>query len=153
MSIQVYHTGIVRNGKPYFDLFKLYNAELLQLEGKRFQMTIQKEHVPKTQAQRGYYFGGIIRKSCMSTESFGGWEFDEIDNYLRRSVRTRKKVVVNKEGEERTVDFVDADIEHYTKDEMAQYINDVLDYLALYHEIHPLEASKYKYGKYIQYKT
>lgn len=147
--IQVIHTGIVENNRLKFDRIKLFDAEVAKLEGQRFELTLAKEYARPTRSQFAYYFGGIIKGTCMKTTLFEGWTYREIDDHIRTELRNHHKILVLPTGKEK-VSVATDDIENYTKEEMTLFIDDVLNYLATL-EIFPLGPDQYKYDKMLQY--
>lgn len=150
MDVQIKHKGTIINGKKVYDFPKVHQARLDSLEGKRFEETLEAEHEKVTKYQWGYYFGGIIKGTCMNSEIFNGWTFNEIKKGLLTSLRTTDKVVIFPNGNEKIMKYTD-DLKQYSKSEMVKYIDDVLNFLAEL-EIHPLPPDYYKYGVNMQIK-
>lgn len=150
MDVTVLHKGTVKNGKIIYDFPKLYNAKLALLEGKRIDSWLEIEHEPVTKYQWAYYYGGIIKGTCMKSTAFAGWTYDEIHQAIVAHLRTNTKVVVFPDGSESVMNYVD-DLRQYSKGQMAIYIDDVLNFLAE-REIYPLPPDHYKYGINLQIK-
>lgn len=140
---KIIHCGNVRNGKLFFDLPKLWQHNVDKLDGKRFEIIIDKEWERPSKSQYGYYYAGIIRATCMKTTLFEGYSEDEIHETLLHLVRSQKKILVKKDGSEE-ITIVKANFRRYSRDEMATYINDVLNWLAT-EDIHPLAPERYAY--------
>ena len=138
--------GTVENGKRMYDHPELKTAILQELEGKRFEEIIKKEHAEKTINQLGYYFGGIIAGTCMKMNIFGGWTKSEIDIHLRTILRSYKAVRIVK-GKATIEDRYD-DIGEYSIDDMSLFLEDVISYLAT-ENIFPLAPEDYNLKKYI----
>jgi hypothetical protein len=150
MDVSVKHKGVVRNGKPIFDMPQLFQSKVDSLEGKRFDLLMEPEHEKVTVSQWAYYYGGIIKGTCMKTEAFAGWTDKEINQAILNHLRTSIKIVLFKDGSESTMSYVD-DLKQYSKTEMVLYIEDVLNFLAE-KEIYPLPPDNYKYGVNLQIK-
>jgi len=150
MDVKVIHKGTIKNGIKCYDYPKVYQANLDSLEGKRFEETLELEHEKVTSLQWGYYYGGIIKGTCMKTETFRGWPYKDIEEAIRKHLRTTDKVVVFPDGSQNVMQYTD-DLRQYSKDEMVIYIEDVLNFLAE-KDIHPLPPDYYKYGVNVQIK-
>jgi hypothetical protein len=151
MDVTVLHKGTVRNGIIVYDYPKLYSGKLKSLEGKRVDVSLELEHEPVTKYQWAYYFGGIIKGTCMKSTAFAGWTYDEIHQAIVAHLRTNTKVVVFPDGSENILRYVD-DLKQYSVGQMAVYIEDVLNFLAE-KDIHPLPPDHYKYGVNLQIKN
>ncbi len=144
-EVKIKLKGTVTNGKRIYDRPEIKKMLLDELEGKRFEEIIQKEHIDKTGQQLAYYFGGIIAGTCMRCESFGGYTKNEIDHHFRTVLRPYKASrLVN--GRMTVEDRVD-DIGAYSIDEMSLFLEDVLNLLASY-GINPLPSDQYLLKKY-----
>lgn len=150
MDVQIIHKGIITNGQLIFDYPLVYTEKLKQLEGKRFDLSLEIEHEKVTTSQWGYYYGGIIRGTCMQTTTFETWTAEEIHEALLATLRTNKKVVIYPNGTEKIMEYTD-DLKQYNKSQMAAYIDAVMNFLAEM-DIHPLPPDYYKYGVNIQRK-
>jgi hypothetical protein len=137
--------GYVHNGKRVYDHPDIQKMVLDELEGKRFEELIKKEHVSKSSKQLGYYFGGIIAATCMKAEKFGGWTRDEIDDFLREILRPYK--VVRSVNGKMTVEDKTDSLADYSVEEMSLFLEDVLNFLAT-EDIHPLSSEDYNLKKY-----
>jgi hypothetical protein len=145
--------GTVVNGVRMYYRSQLHNSRLKQLEGKVFEETLEIKYEEKTDDQRGYYFGGIIRATCMETEAFEGWTFDEIRNELegRYLSYATTKTIKKLDGQEITTEVKGRDsIADLSKKKMSEFINNVLNFLATL-EIYPLSPEEYLTGKYQSY--
>lgn len=142
---QIILTGIVKNGRRIYNKPELLQRVLNDLDGRDFEEYITERPEGKTPSQRAYYFGGIIKKTCMESEPFRGWSFDEIDHFFRQkfiSYKTTKSI----EGIEITFNVVD-DISSLSKKKMSEFIDRVIQFLDE-HEIKVLSPGEYYYGKY-----
>ena len=149
MEVQIIHKGTIQNGKKIYDFPNVYQAKLDQLEGKRFEETLELEHEKVTKDQWAYLYGGIIRGTCMKSEMFSKWTFDEIRESLVEHLRTGIKIVI-KDGKSFPEKYED-DLKQYSVQEMSSYIEDVLNFLGEL-DIHPLPPDYYKYGVNLQFK-
>jgi len=69
MKLIIRHHGRIREGKLIWDIPKLYNQNILELEGQDITMEIKKRHRKATHSQYGYYRGAILG-SCYQSEMF-----------------------------------------------------------------------------------
>lgn len=149
-DIEYQFLNLIKNGRICPDYPLAWKAYLLQHEGQKVYMSITPERfVPKSKEQLAYYMGGIIRGTLMRTTKFEGYSHPEIDKVIRRAVREETAVLIDKKGNEETFKFTNAEIEKYDIKEMSNFINDVLDWLAIKFDIHPLPPEYYKQGKYL----
>lgn len=139
--------GTVKNEKLIFDYPHLYYKKVISLEGKRFEMVLNKEEKNKTRSQFGYYFGGIIEATCLQSSEFEGWTKDEVHQYLISTLRSYPKQIIYADGRREIVRFVES-IEDYTLDQFSLYIDDVIKFLSVHHGISVLSPEDYKYEKY-----
>lgn len=139
--------GKIENGKVLFDYPTLFESRKSMLEGNRFQMTFDAEEKPKTPSQLGYYFGGIIEATCMQSTAFEGWTKDEIHEYLVKRLRSYPKELHYPDGH-KEIENCTEEVRDYKMDEWAKYIDDVIRYLTMHHQITPLSPEDYKYEKY-----
>ena len=133
--------GEVRNGKKIHDRPELYQMQLNDLEGKRFEEVIRPEHVPPSPNQRAYYRAGIIRMACMKSNFFAGYTEEEIHQELMRTLRAYIKNI-NDTDHEFTQEY-----SAFSKEQHALYIDDVLNWLAM-HEIYPEPPENFKFNRY-----
>jgi len=82
--------GIIKEGKAVFDDRLIFDLFAKRLEGKRFELTLQKESEDGTDSQRGYWFACIVR-AAVNEGDFKGWTADEIDGYLCKKFLTVDK--------------------------------------------------------------
>ena len=146
MEVIVRHKASVRKGKISFRKPIVNQNNIERLEGKDIYVMYEEVYDPKTTDQLGYYFGGIIRATCMETELFGGWEFNDIDREFRTMFLTFTKYKELGNGEKVPIIYVD-ELRDLSKTRMSKFTENVLNWLAI-HEIYPLEPEEYKLGKY-----
>jgi len=149
-KIKLYHYGKVVNGvKKYYDS-KLQQGQLQSLEGKEFQEYIEEKVYKPTTDQHGYYRAGIIGE-CLQSESFGGWERDEIDDFFCDMFLCYNKVRVirQKDGPEITKQVrIDVTTGDLSKKEMQEFIDKVIAYLNVEENIIVKSPQEYYNGKY-----
>lgn len=97
------------------------------------------------------FFFGVIIPAMIETNEFGGWLKREVEQYLLFKLRSSKKSVIDKEGNERVVSFHEK-IEDYNRSRMAEFINDVLNYLATEHDIHFEDPANYIESRSLPHK-
>lgn len=82
--------GTIKDGQPVWDNPEICKRWIKRLEDQRFEATFQKESKSGTEAQRGYYFGCIV-KGAVNEGDFQGWTAEEIDGYLVKKFLTIDK--------------------------------------------------------------
>lgn len=147
-EVQIYHNGIVRNGRIVYDRPLFYTSELARLEGKNVRVIIEEQKERKTVPQLAFYFGGIIRKTCMGSTLFEGWMEEEIDQFFRKRFLSYIKTIHFSDNTVTPVQVIN-ELRDLTKEEMTLFINHVIQFLAE-NGIEVLEPEMYKYNKYLQ---
>jgi len=139
--------GIMRNGRMVHDHPELFRKYKDSLEGKRVDLTLLEERKPKTRSQLGYYFGGIIEATCMTSNVFAGWTKEEIHEYLMTKLRSYSKEIFYPDGHREILSCHDR-LEDYDLDQTKQYIDQVIIFLNMTHGLVVLDPDEYKYEKY-----
>lgn len=151
-QIKYVHRGYVResDGVIILDHPSMYASKLHLLRGKRFSMVLEEEKEKPNQSQFAYYFAGIIRAECMSSESFAGWTENEIHIHLLKTITSYNKTLIYPSGQEVVVECHDTreDFKSYSKEEMSRYISLVISYLNTELSIFPKDPEQYKFEKY-----
>jgi hypothetical protein len=82
--------GVVRDGMMIHDedAREYLAVRLHQLEGQRYEMSLEKERKHRSARQRGYFYGVIV-ETMISNEPFAGWTQEEVrlwivENYAPR---------------------------------------------------------------------
>ena len=145
------HYFKVVNGKFIFEDREMFDFVKHNLEGERGYAIIKPVEQDISPNQFAYYFGGIIRKECMSSNAFAGWKEGEIHNHLLKEVDGNTKPVKGKDGIIRYIETV-PDFSLYGKKKMAEYISKLIPHLQMEYDIHPKPSDHYKYNKF-QLKT
>lgn len=125
MKIQIKHTGIIKNGKPIWDLPDLYQQQMWELEGKQFTMTIKETHKKVTMSQHNFY-RGIILPVCYESEFFRSYDNkDQIhDEYFAPRFLGYKKMIDLPAGKQEIM-FIRS-LADFSITEMADYITKVI---------------------------
>lgn len=119
----------VRNGSIIYKNETIFSSQIRKFEGKNVVITIENDSPPISEDLYAFYFGIIIRKECLGSDSFMGnfyseKELHEIFQYkLRRWVKTN---TIN--GKTEVTEKVD-DVLQYSQEDFAKYINDLKIYL------------------------
>lgn len=141
------HFFIVKNGILIYEDADMLKYKMLNLEGKRGFATIQEVIPGPTTNQFAYYFGGIIRNECLSSNTFAGFTEHEVHEILFSELRSHTKVVEMADG--RTiVKTVTDDFSKYDKDDMTLYIQELIPHLLNDYGIVVKPSEYYKYNKY-----
>jgi len=146
---EILFTGEVKNQQCVFDKPLWWNENLKCLEGKRFDLTICEHKRTKSPPQLALYFGIIIKKYCMLNSQFAGWEWFEIDKYIRDNVASYPKTFQWADGRQRTI-IVNDEISGYLVDQMNVFIEKVLQFLAEQHDIYIDDPVNFKLNKYLK---
>lgn len=126
-----------------------------QLNGKRGYAIIEEEVDKASSNQFAYYFGGIIRHECMSSNVFAGMTEKEIHNHLLFEVLGDVRNVLIPDGTTKVMNCIpDFDDIKDSKKKMTDYLEKLIPHLQLEYGIHVKPADQYKYNKYyIKSKT
>lgn len=145
MDVQIMHLGTSKNGtfRPYKP--ELLKSDYLQYDDQPCYIAIYPYVEAKSKDQLGYLHGGIIRGTCMKTEYYGGWTAKEIYNDFCQ--RFAEETVYKERGGLIYELKVRDSIKDYSKKRMAEFITDILNFLAM-EDIHPLSPEEYIIGKY-----
>ena len=141
------HYFTIVNGKFVWEDLDMLNYKRKSLEGKRSYAIIKEVKHNITPNQYAYYFGGIIRKECMASDTFQGLSEKEIHQILFHELRSSTKGVKLPDGTTKLVEVTD-DFGVYSKEEMARYIDEVIALLQTEYNIYPKPATHYKYNKF-----
>jgi hypothetical protein len=147
-EVQIYHYGTVKNGRIIYDRPVFYQAELQKLDGKDVKVVIEERKEKKTIPQLAFYFGGIIRKTCLESTLFEGWMDEEIDQFFRHRFLSYIKTMRYPDNTSAAVKVIN-ELRDLSKDEMTMFISHVIRFLNE-NGIEVLEPEMYKYNKYLQ---
>lgn len=142
------HFFTVRNGKYIWDDPDMFRAVRMQMEGRRGYAIIEEEKGQKTLNQLGYYFGGIIRHECMSSDVFAGYTDRQIHSILFGLLRSETKGVKLPDGSVKLVN-VSEDFSKYKIDDMTAYLEELIPFLQTEFDIHPKPPSHYKENRFL----
>ena len=140
------HYFKVINGVFVWEEPDVFDYVKKSMEGKRGYALIDEVENDPTPNQYAYYFGGIIRKECMNSESFAGWTEMEIHDFLLREVEGSVKIVKTSEGNKAFIGS--PDFASFKKRKLALYVSKVIAYLQTELDIHPKPPEHYKYNKF-----
>lgn len=141
------HLFRVINGKFIWDNPQTFDLKKQNLEGRHGYAIIEILEDDISPNQWAYYFGGIIRKECMSSNCFASWSEKEIHNHLFKELRSKEKGIHQLDGTIKMVTITD-DFSAYKKGDMAKYIEELIPHLNMNYGIYPKPASHYKYNKF-----
>lgn len=144
-SEAIIHYGKIVNGQKVYYHPKLLGAVIQSLEGKEFQEIIAKKEEKPTTDQHGFYRGGII-KECTMHSDFAGWTRKEIDKYFCQMFLSYNVEKIVK-GERKIITVIESTGD-LTKDEMKDFIDKVIRYLAINHNLIIKDPKDYYNGKY-----
>lgn len=117
--------GKITNNRLFVaDRQKMYDSHLQGLSGERVEIIIRKEKRKATTNQFKFYFGGIIKGTCMKSTLFAGWSAESIDHYFRYRYAFTMKKSNGKEQRETH------DLALYSTDDMIKFIDQVIAELA-----------------------
>ena len=125
----------------------MFRYKKLSLEGRRGYAIIEQVTGEVTPNQYAYYFGGIIRKECMVSNTFQGLSEKQVHQVLFAELRSSVKGIKCLDGTTRLV-TVTEDFEAYGKESMRKYIEELIPHLNTEYRIFPKPAEHYKYNKF-----
>jgi hypothetical protein len=126
---QIKHYFKCSNGNLTFELPNVHTAQMQLLEGKKGYVVYTIEEEKITPNQRAFYYGGIIRGECMSSDAFKGFHSVEaISDYLVSELRTYVNIISYPDGTEKPIKVRD-DISKYNIKQFAAYIEEVIAFL------------------------
>lgn len=146
-QLEFKHHFRVEEGKFIFEDPEMFEFYKRKFEGRRGYSVIFETIDDPTPNQYAYYFGGIIRKECMQSNTFAGWTEKEIHRFLFRNVMGILTLIKLRDGSTRTVEKV-PDFDSIGKEGMREYISQLIPYLQIEFDIHPKPAEHYKYNKF-----
>jgi len=141
------HFFTVINGKFIFEEEDMLEFKRKNLEGRRGYAIIERVESDITPNQYAYYFGGIIRKECMKSETFQGLSEKQVHQVLFADLRSTVQGIKMPDGTTRMVTITE-DFSRYKQDDMRRYIEELIPHLQVEYDIHPKPADHYKYNKF-----
>lgn len=144
---QYKHFFKVVNGKFVWEEKDMLDYKRKALEGKRSYAIIEEQQDKISTNQYAYYFGGIIRRECMTSNTFHGLSDKEIHQILFSELRSTMKGILLLDGTTRLVQ-VSEDFSSYGKKAMSKYIEELISYLNTEYEIYPKPAEHYKENRF-----
>lgn len=143
------HYFTVVGNKFLWEDQEMFRLKKKLLNGKRGYAIIEEEVDKASSNQLAYYFGGIIRKECMNSNTFAGMKEKEIHNHLLFEVRGTTRNVLMPDGKTKLMELIpDFDEIKDNKKEMSKYLEEVIAKLQVEYNIFPKPAEHYKYNKY-----
>jgi hypothetical protein len=143
------HFFTIVNGKFVWEDKNMLDLQRKLLEGKRGYAIIEEEVDKASSNQLAYYFGGIIRRECMNSNTFSGMGEMDIHNHLLLEVMGTVRSIILKNGETKLVNSVpDFNKIKDNKKKMTEYLEKLIPHLAIEYDIHVKPASMYKYNKF-----
>lgn len=147
------HFFKIVDGKYIWDEPDMFEYKRKALEGKRGYAIIEETDEEISPNQYAYYFGGIIRKECMVSETFQGLTEKQVHQVLFSELRSTTKGILMPDGSTKTV-MVSEDFDRYKKKDMILYLEELIPHLNTEYNIWPKPASHYKYNRfYFNQKT
>lgn len=146
-SINIKHFGYVKGGKAIFHAKELYDRQLLQLEGKEFELIIKERKRKVTISQFNYLFGAIL-PTCHASEMFAHYDKPEdiYEDYFAPKYLSFKKQVVLPDGRKNIITKYRS-LTDLSVPEMAAFIEKVLADCAM-NGIEVLDPESYKNKQY-----
>lgn len=116
------HKFRVENGNMKFVDLPKFRSNLDEMEGHYGYIALLEEDAKPTPSHRGYYWGVLI-PAALKTEEFGGWDKNDVHNYLKGKVGVKTTTKMNVK-------------------EFAEYVERAKDILAT-HDVYVEEIDKY----------
>jgi hypothetical protein len=143
------HYFTVIDEKFVWDDLEMFRLIKKTLDGKRGYAIIEEEVDKASSNQFAYYFGGIIRRECMSSNVFAGMSEKEIHNHLLFEVLGSVRNIAMGDGTTKVMNCIpDFDQIKDSKKQMTEYLEKLIPHLATEYNINVKPASMYKYNKY-----
>lgn len=143
------HFFNVKGGKYIWEDPEMFRLKKSMLEGKRGYAIIEEEVENASRNQLAYYFGGIIRKECMSSDCFAGFKEKQIHLFLLSEIRGEMRNIRLPNGKTKLTEVLpDFDVISGNKAEMSKYIEEVIAKLATEYNIYAKPAEHYKYNQF-----
>ena len=146
-QLQYKHYFTVRKGVFEFEDKEMFEYKRRNLEGKKGYAIIEEVEKEITPNQYAYYFGGIIRRECMSSDIFSGFTERQIHHILFSELRSTTRGIELPDGTTKIVTITE-DFEKYKQEDMRKYIDELIPHLQVNYNIHPKPSSHYKYNKF-----
>ena len=141
------HKFSVINKQFIWDDRQMFDYKRMSLDGKRGYAIIEELGEEISVNQWGYYFGGIIRRECMASNTFSGLTDKEIHQILFAELRSQEKGIEMPDGRVKLVTITE-DFSAYKKKDMVAYIDELIPHLNVNYGIFPKPASHYKDNKF-----
>lgn len=152
-GLQFKHKFKVVSGKFVWDDLEMFKYVQRNLEGKHGYALIEEEEDDISPNQYAYYFGGIIRRECMISNTFAGMTEMEIHQVLFNELRSHTKGILLPDGRTKLVTVMD-DFSSFKKADMAKYIEELIPLLNTEYNIWPKPSCHYKDNRfYLKQKT
>ena len=141
------HFFKVVDGRFIWEELDMFEYKRKVLEGKRGYAIIDEADDDISPNQYAYYFGGIIRKECMVSETFQGFTEKQVHQILFAELRSTTKGILMPDGATKTV-MVSEDFDKYKKKDMMLYLDELIPHLNTEYRIYPKPASHYKFNRF-----
>lgn len=127
--------GKIQDGVIYVEDINTYHQVKHSLEGKRIQIKLEPFRQSVTEQQYNFYWGIVIGQYCLPEEQFGGWSKEEVDHYLGYNLRSKYLLLKKHDGTKPEYVVTIPSVSHFSRAEMAEYIQNVIVFLSIYHKI------------------
>ncbi len=142
---EIIHYGQIRDGKKIYYRPELYEKQIEQLEGKKFEERIKEKSEKPSKETSGFYRGAIIN-SCMESSIYEGWTKDEIHAYF--ASKFLSQIIEKQLPDGHRIEFVKVtSTSDLNQLEMNEFIVKVIDDCAI-KGIQILEPWEYNLTKY-----
>lgn len=149
MSILKYkHFFTVKNGKFEWESKEMLDFVRRNMEGKRGYAIFEEVNNDDKSDVYAYYFGGIIRRECMESNSFAGLTEKEIHEILMMETGNSNTITFEHPRDGRIIYDIPMDIKKWPKRRMGQYVEQVIALLNTEYQIYPKPSSHYKGNNY-----
>lgn len=138
----------MKDGQFVWERKEMLDFERKRLEGRRGYAIIEEVTDGPTIDQYAYYFGGIIRKECMVSNTFSGLTEREVHDVLMMETGNTLTVTFAHPKKGRIIYSVPEDIKKWSVKKMLDYIDQVIALLNTEYQIYPKPPEYYKDNKY-----
>ena len=120
--MKLLHRGHIESAELIFDSRKEFENAKRRLEGKRFELTIERQRSHHSDSQRAYLFGVVYETLAKETEQPKG----SIHEFFKLKFLPIEMEITNQNTGEIESVIIPGSTKRLTKDEMTGYIQNVI---------------------------
>jgi len=147
-ALKYKHLFTITGGKFIWESKEMLDFIRRDFEGKKGYAQFVEVKEGNTVDQYGYYFAGIIREACMTSNAFAGNTEYEVHCALMMETGHSHTSTFEHPKHGRIIYEVPQDIKKFGKKKMAAYVDQVIALLNSEYQIHPMPSKYFKDNKY-----